>query len=140
MGGAFARQGSRVLVVRGMDGMDEISVCTPTEVVTVDAAGRTGEEVINPRSVGLDFHEDGSLAGGDASYNADVAVRLMKGEITGAIKDAVLINAAGALTAVRGWEEKGFQASLSEQVEHAREALESGAAWKQMEKIVGRKF
>lgn len=140
MGGAFARQGSRVLVVRGMDGMDEISVCTPTEVVTVDAAGRTGEEVINPRNVGLDFYEDGSLAGGDASYNADVAVRLMKGEITGAIKDAVLINAAGALTAVRGWEEKGFQESLSEQVEHAREALESGAAWKQMEKIVGRKF
>ena len=140
MGGAFARQGSRVLVVRGMDGMDEISVCTPTEVVTVDANGRTGEEVINPRNVGLGFYEDGSLVGGDAQYNADVAVRLMKGEISGAIKDAVLINAAGALTAVRGWEEKGFQETLREQVQIAREALESGAALKQMEKIVGKEF
>ena len=123
-----------------MDGMDEISVCTPTEVVTVDAHGRTGEEIINPRSVGLDFYEDGSLAGGDANYNADVAVRLMKGEIEGAIKDAVLINAAGALTAVRGWEEEGFQAALAAQVEVAREALESGAALRQMERIVGREF
>lgn len=140
MGGAFAHRGSRVLVVRGMDGMDEISVCTPTEVVTVDARGRTGEEIINPRSVGLDFYEDGSLAGGDANYNADVAVRLMKGEIEGAIKDAVLINAAGALTAVQGWEEEGFQAALAAQVEVAREALESGAALRQMERIVGREF
>ena len=140
MGGAFAHQGSRVLVVRGMDGMDEISVCTPTEVVTVDALGRTGEEVINPRTISLDFYEDGSLAGGDATYNADVAVRLMKGEITGAIKDAVLINAAGALTAVKGWEDKGFQETLAEQVQVAREALESGAALQQMERIVGRKF
>mgnify|MGYP001758382572 FL=1 len=123
-----------------MDGMDEISVCTPTEVVTVDARGRTGEEIINPRSVGLDFYEDGSLAGGDANYNADVAVRLMKGEIEGAIKDAVLINAAGALTAVQGWEEEGFQAALAAQVEVAREALESGAALRQMERIVGREF
>ena len=106
----------------------------------MDANGRTGEEVINPRNVGLDFYEDGSLVGGDAQYNADVAVRLMKGEISGAIKDAVLINAAGALTAVRGWEEKGFQETLREQVQIAREALESGAALKQMEKIVGKEF
>ena len=64
----------------------------------------------------------------------------MKGEISGAIKDAVLINAAGALTAVRGWEEKGFQETLREQVQIAREALESGAALKQMEKIIGKEF
>lgn len=136
MGGAFAHQGSRVLVVRGMDGMDEISVCTPTEVVTVNSEGVTGEEIINPRSVGLDFHPEGSLAGGDAAYNADVARTLMANEIKGAIKDAVLINAAGALTAYHGWEERGFQESLRRNVDAAREALESGAAAEQLRSIL----
>lgn len=137
MGGAFAHQGSRVLVVRGMDGMDEISVCTPTEVVTVNSEGVTSEEIINPRSVGLDFHPEGSLAGGDAAYNADVARKLMANEIKGAVQDAVLINAAGALTAYHGWEEQGFQESLRRNVDAAREALESGAAAEQLRSILG---
>lgn len=137
MGGAFAHQGSRVLVVRGMDGMDEISVCTPTNVVTVNSQGVTGEEIINPRSIGLDFHPEGSLAGGDAAYNADVARKLMANEIEGAIKDAVLINAAGALTAFHGWEEQGFQESMRRNADTARQALESGAAAKQLHTILG---
>lgn len=137
MGGAFAHQGSRVLVVRGMDGMDEISVCTPTDVVTVDSNGVTGEAIINPRAVGLDFYEEGSLAGGDAAYNADVAQRLFSGEITGAIKDAVLINAAGALTAYHGWEDSTLDEAMRGNVERARQALESGAALQQMNKILG---
>ena len=137
MGGAFAHQGGRVLVVRGMDGMDEISVCTPTDVVTVNSQGVTGEEIINPRSIGLDFHPEGSLAGGDAAYNADVSRKLMANEIERAIKDAVLINAAGALTAFHGWEEQGFQESMRRNADTARQALESGAAAKQLHTILG---
>lgn len=138
MGGAFAHQGVRALIVRGYDGMDEISVCAPTEVVTVDAQGRTGEFTINPRTYGLDIYDDDALTGGDPEFNADVARRLMAGEITGAVKDAVLINAAGALTAVRGWEDKGLAQALEEQLAVAREALESGAAERKMQEIVAR--
>ena len=138
IGGAFAHQGSRVLVVRGMDGMDEISVCAPTDVVTVDAHGQTGEEIINPRSLGLDFYEEDALRGGDAEYNAEVARKLFRGELEGAIKDAVLLNAAAALATVEGWEEDGLQATLKRNIDRARKSLESGAALKKMEAMIAR--
>lgn len=149
MGGAFAHQGARVLVVRGMDGMDEISVCAPTEVVTVDETGLTSEATINPAALGLSYHEEGALTGGDAAYNAQVAVDLMNGKLEGAIKDAVLINAAGALTAVRGWTDRitpdnsytvndAVREVMREQIEVARHALESGAARDTLEAALGR--
>ena len=138
MGGAFAHQGVRALIVRGLDGMDEISVSAPTEVVTVDVQGRTGEFTINPRSFGLDVYDDDALKGGDPEFNADIARRLFAGELEGAVKDAVLLNAAGALAAVRGWEGSDLKTVLTEQLAVAREALESGAAQAKMLDIVGR--
>ncbi|MDK7084130.1 anthranilate phosphoribosyltransferase, partial [Pseudoglutamicibacter cumminsii] len=102
---------------------DEISVCAPTDVVTVDANGQTGEEIINPRSLGLDFYEEDALRGGDAEYNAEIARKLFRGELEGAIKDAVLLNAAAALATVEGWEEDGLQATLKRNIDRARESL-----------------
>ena len=136
IGGAFAHQGSRVLVVRSMDGMDEISVSAPTEVVTVDSQGRTGETVLNPRELGLDFYPLEDLRGGDAAYNADITRKLMANELSGAIKDAVLINAAAALTAVHGWEDAGLKETVKKYVGVAREALESGAAPAKLEDLL----
>ena len=136
VGGAFAHQGNRVLVVRGMDGMDEISVCSPTDVVTVDSNGRTGEAIINPRAVGLDYHDAGALRGGDANFNADVARRLLSGELEGAVKDAVVLNAAAAMVTVNGWEEEGLDASLRREVTVARDMLESGKAYSTMKRVV----
>lgn len=136
MGGAFAHQGVRALIVRGLDGMDEISVSAPTEVATVDSEGRTGEFTVNPRTYGLDIYEEDALKGGDPAYNADVARRLMSGELEGPVKDAVLINAAGALAAVRGWEDSDLRTVLTEQVAVAREVLESGQAQAAMERII----
>lgn len=138
VGGAFAHQGCRVLVVRSMDGMDEISVSAPTEVVTVDENGKTGEAVINPRELGLDFYSLEDVRGGDAEYNADIARKLMNNEIEGAIKDSVLINAAAALTSVYGWSELGLNETLKKYIGVAREALESGKALSTMNKALGK--
>lgn len=136
VGGAFAHQGSRVLVVRSMDGMDEISVSAPTEVVTVDASGRTGEAIINPREMGLDFYPLEDIKGGDAEFNAEIARRLFSNELDGAIKDAVLINAAAALATVHGWEEDGLNDTIKRYVDVAREALESGAAMDKVNSLI----
>jgi anthranilate phosphoribosyltransferase len=138
MAGAFAHQGIRALIVRGLDGMDEISVCAPTEVVSVDAQGRTGEYALNPRSFGLDIYDDDALRGGDPQFNADIARRLLHGELEGAVKDAVLINAASALAAVHGWEDSDLHTVIAEQLEVARDALESGRALEHAEKILAR--
>lgn len=138
VGAAFAHQGCRVLVVRSMDGMDEISVSAPTEVVTVDSHGRTGSEILNPRTLGLDFYPLDDIKGDDATHNAQVAIKLFNNEITGAIKDAVLINAAAALTAVYGWEERGLQDTIKHFVGVARDALESGRAREALHRALGR--
>ena len=105
----------------------------------MDANGHTGEEVLNPRALGLDFYEADALVGGDAEHNADVARRLFAGEVEGAVKDAVLINAAAALAAVHGWEEEGLQDTLRREIERAREALESGAAQAKLEAVLALK-
>ena len=136
MGGAFAHQGVRALIVRGLDGMDEISVSAPTEVVTVDSTGRTGEFTVNPRAYGFEIYDEEALRGGDPEFNADIARRLMAGELEGAVKDAVLINAAAALAAVKGWEDSDLHTVLTEQVAVAREALESGRAEQAMQLVL----
>ncbi|WP_099298984.1 anthranilate phosphoribosyltransferase [Corynebacterium dentalis] len=137
VGGAFSHQGSRVLVVRSMDGMDEISVSAPTEVVTVDSTGRTGEAVINPREMGLDFYPLADIKGGDAEYNAQIARQLFDNQLEGAIKDAVLINAAAALATVHGWEEQGLDETIKHYVNVARQTLESGAAKEKLQQLIG---
>jgi anthranilate phosphoribosyltransferase len=67
-----------------------------------------------------------ALRGADASYNAEVARRLLDGE-TGPVRDAVLLNSAAALVAL---EPTG--APLAEQLlsgmARAAESLDSGAA------------
>lgn len=140
MAGAFAHKGDRVLVVRGQEGMDEMSVSSPTDIIAVDGMrGRDLEKVtVTPEDLGLGTYPLEDLVGGDPAYNADVTLRLFRGEISGAVKDAVLINTAGALTAVHGWEEGKLVDALRTEVEAARKTLESGAARAALEKVLGK--
>ena len=63
------------------------------------ATARSREQAFDPRDVGIDLVAVEALRGGDASYNADVARRLLAGE-TGPVRDAVLLNSAAALVAL----------------------------------------
>lgn len=140
MAEAFARNGDRVLVVRGQEGMDEISVSSPTDIVAADGTcDRPLEHLtITPEELGLDRYPLSELVGGDPAFNAEIARQLFRGEISGAIKDAVIINSAGALTAVHGWEDGRLVDTLREQVAVARESLESGAARAALERVLGK--
>lgn len=86
------------LVVHGMDGMDEITLCDETLIHEVKD-GRILEYKITPEQFGFDraFHAD--IAGGDASYNADILRATLKGELSGAKFDIVILNAMFALYA-----------------------------------------
>jgi anthranilate phosphoribosyltransferase len=63
--------------------------------------------------------------------NAQTTRNILSGEIQGAKKDIVLINAAAALL-VEGWVN-----STEEGVEMAREAINNGSALKKLEQIIG---
>ncbi|WP_030758115.1 anthranilate phosphoribosyltransferase [Streptomyces griseus] len=123
--GVFAERGNSALVFRGDDGLDELTV-TGTSRVWVVQDGAVREEVFDPKDVGLAHAPLEALRGGDASYNADVARRLLAGE-TGAVRDAVLLNAAAALVALEPGE-----GTLAERLRagmaKAAASIDSGAA------------
>jgi anthranilate phosphoribosyltransferase len=131
--GVLARRGNSSLVFRGDDGLDELTT-TSTSRVWVVRDGEVTEEHFDPRDVGIELVPVEALRGADASYNADVARRLLHGE-TGPVRDAVLLNAAAALVALAPGE-----APLTERIragmEQAAESIDSGAALRVLERWV----
>lgn len=125
LAGVLAERGSSALVFRGDDGLDELTT-TATSRVWVVRDGGVREEAFDPRDVGVDLVPVEALRGADASYNAEVARRLLDGE-GGPVREAVLLNAAAALVAL----EPGA-GPLVDQIRagmaRAAEAIDSGAA------------
>jgi anthranilate phosphoribosyltransferase len=109
----------RAMIVSGLEGLDEISIAGPTRIATIGLDG-FGDQV-TPEDAGLTRHPLEAVRGGDAEYNAAALRRLLDGE-KGAYRDAVLLNAAGALIVAgeaKDWEEG---------VEEAAEAINKGLA------------
>jgi anthranilate phosphoribosyltransferase len=126
MAGVLAARGTSALVFRGTDGLDELSVSAPSRVWVV-AAGAVREDSVDPAKIGISTAADGALRGADARHNAAVTRRLLEGE-PGAIRDAVVLNAAAALVAVDGPTSAPVSAQLAAALPRAAESLDSGAA------------
>ncbi len=105
------------MLVAGHEPLDEISVGGPSTVLRL---GHWSEQ-ITPEDVGLTRHPLVALRGGDAAYNAAALRRMLLGE-TGAYRDAVLFNAAGALIVA------GHVSDWHEGIEEAAEAIDRGLA------------
>ncbi|KOG89936.1 anthranilate phosphoribosyltransferase [Streptomyces varsoviensis] len=125
LAGVLAERGSSALVFRGDDGLDELTT-TATSRVWIVRDGRVREEAFDPRDVGIELVPVSALRGADASYNADVARRLLAGE-TGPVRDAVLLNSAAALVALEPTDEP-LAAQISAGIARAAESIDSGAA------------
>jgi anthranilate phosphoribosyltransferase len=131
--GALARLGvQRALVVSGEDGLDEVSIAGPTQVVEV-----LGESIrrytIVPEEVGLASAPDATdpaLAGGTPAQNASVTRAILAGEAVGPAADLALINAGAAIYAA------GVVATLLEGVQAARAAIADGRAMRALEDYV----
>jgi anthranilate phosphoribosyltransferase len=121
----FARRGASVLVVRGDDGLDELTTTTTSSVwVVTDGAVR--EDRLDPALLDVRPALPEELRGGDPEHNATVVRELVAGA-PGPVRDAVLLNAAGAVAAYRG-----LSADLTTDVRAglraAADAIDSGAA------------
>ncbi|QHY95097.1 Anthranilate phosphoribosyltransferase [Streptomyces sp. S4.7] len=131
--GVLAERGNSSLVFRGDDGLDELTT-TATSHVWVVQDGRVTEETFDPRDIGLELVPIEALRGADASYNADVARRLLAGE-TGPVRDAVLLNAAAALVALEPGDGT-LNDQLAAGMARAAKAVDSGAANATLERWV----
>ncbi|NLP98390.1 anthranilate phosphoribosyltransferase, partial [Mycobacterium tuberculosis] len=100
MAGVFAARRSSVLVVHGDDGLDELTTTTTSTIWRV-AAGSVDKLTFDPAGFGFARAQLDQLAGGDAQANA-AAVRAVLGGARGPVRDAVVLNAAGAIVAHAG--------------------------------------
>lgn len=89
----------RAWVVRGEDGLDEVSPTGPTRVSALDR-GEVTELRIAPEDFGLARSRPEAIRGGDAAENAATTLSILRGERHPA-RDAVVLNAAAALVVAR---------------------------------------
>jgi anthranilate phosphoribosyltransferase len=117
----------RAFVVHGADGIDELSPSGPNLVCEV-VDGAVHERTIDPVELGVERCAAGELAGGQPAENA-AAIRAVFAGGQGAKRDAVLLNAAGAIAAA------GHADDLREGLELARAAVDSGAAAERLDEL-----
>jgi anthranilate phosphoribosyltransferase len=118
----------RAFVVHGANGVDELSPAGPNLVFEV-VEGGVRERVLDPGELGISACDPSELAGGSPEQNARTAREILAGA-AGAKRDAVVLNAAGAIAAA------GHAADLREGLEAAREAIASGRAAARLEELV----
>ena len=135
MAEVLAARGASALLVRGDDGLDEITTTTTTTVWVV-AGGAVRHMSLDPAELGVAAARPEDLRGGNAAHNADVVRRLLAGE-PGPVRDAVLLNAAAALAAHTGLT-GDLLADLRAGSERATRAVDSGAAGELLSRWVRR--
>lgn len=92
--------------------------------------GEVSELTLDPRDLGIDLVELSALQGGDAEVNAAIARELFAGA-TGPVRDAVLLNAAGAIVAAemtQRYDSAGLRNAVAHAMTRAADAIDSGAA------------
>jgi len=131
----LAERGATALVVRGHDGLDEITTADSTDLWTVSGEG-IRKIAFDTARFGIRRARPGDLAGGDAAYNAKVVRTVADGE-PGPVLDAVLANAAGALAARNSAASTGdFEDAFAAALDQARTAVSSGAAARLLERWI----
>jgi anthranilate phosphoribosyltransferase len=118
----------RAFVVHGAFGVDELSPAGPNLVGEV-VDGDVSQREIDPADLGVGPCAPEELRGGSPEENARLIREVFEGA-PGAKRDAVLLNAAGAIAA------GGHAADLEEGIGYAREALDSGAAAARLDELI----
>jgi anthranilate phosphoribosyltransferase len=120
MAQALERLGvEHAVVLHSRDGLDEISIGAPTDVIEVGPEGLR-EWVVDPAALGIDPVDPLTLAPTSLEQAADVLHSLLVGRRTDACHDMLALNAAMALRV------GGAARDLREGLDMARRALQQG--------------
>ncbi|MFA5097089.1 MAG: anthranilate phosphoribosyltransferase [Candidatus Margulisiibacteriota bacterium] len=116
------------MVVCGLDGIDEISVCSPTKVSHLEG-GIIKDYEIKPGDLGIKTAQNSSIAGGTSQENARIALDILSGREKGAKRDIVLLNAGAAIAVGRKAKD------LLEGLALAKESVDSGKAMDRLQAL-----
>jgi anthranilate phosphoribosyltransferase len=132
--GVLAQRGSRGLVFRGNDGLDELTTTGPSTVWEI-RGGAVQELTFSPQGLGISLATVEQLRGGDAQANAAVVREVLAGK-EGPARDAVLLNAAAGLVAFDLEAEGPFLGRMQNAYARAAASIDSGAAAAVLDKWV----
>jgi anthranilate phosphoribosyltransferase len=117
-------------VVSADDGIDELSLASPTRVIEV-ADGGTEEWFVQAAELGLEAAPLDAIPGGEPAENAAVVRSILEGE-PGPARDVAALNAGAAIYVAGG------AADLPEGLAKATEAIDSGAGRDVLGRLVAR--
>ncbi len=121
--------GSRhVLVVHGMDGLDEISIGEETLVAELKD-GKILEYVLKPEDFGIERSPLESIRARDIEESKRMLQDAIDGK-AGPARDIVTLNAGASIYVA------GFAKSIGEGIENAKYQISSGAAKRKLEELV----
>ena len=118
---------ARAMVVHGMEGLDEISLCGPTRVAEL-RDGRVREYTIEPEQIGLKPCRLEELHGGSPAQSAAIVQGVLQGD-RGPARDVVLLNSGAALYV------SGKAENIEGGVRLAAQSIDSGRARQKLEQL-----
>jgi len=129
MAGALKTLGTKAAwVVHGEGGLDELSLCGPSQVAELKD-GKIRRFEVTPEDAGLPRSPLDAIKGQTPEYNASALIDAISG-MENAYRNAVLLNAAAGLVIA------GKVASLKEGVALGKDAIDSGRAHTLLKKLV----
>jgi anthranilate phosphoribosyltransferase len=118
----------RAMVVHGLEGLDEISLCGPTQVAEL-RDDQVREYTIEPEPLGLKKCRLEDLHGGTAEQSAAIVEGVLQGN-KGPNREVVLLNSGAALYV------SGAAATIQEGMRLAAESIDSGKARQKLKRLV----
>jgi anthranilate phosphoribosyltransferase len=139
-------RGVNAMVVRGDDGLDEISLSAPTRIWDV-TSGQLVESVVTPADFGVMDFDPENLRGGDRERNAELARKVLGGEPAeadaikvAAIRQSVAINAAAALAIADSVTNSNNAQSVAQRINQflplTEKTLNDGSAWQLLQRWI----
>ena len=116
------------MVVHGMEGLDEISLCGPTKVAEL-RGGQVKEYMVEPEQFGLKRCRMKELRGGNAEQSAAIVRGVLQGD-KGPARDVVLLNGGAALYV------GGSAATIQDGMGLAAQSIDSGKASEKLARLV----
>jgi len=124
------RLGSRrVMIVHGLEGLDELSISGPTMVGELKD-GNVREYMVTPQEVGLKLHNAAAIRVESVEQSKAMVLAALANE-AGAARDIVALNAGASIYVA------GLAPTLGEGVKKALAMIASGAARRKLDAFVG---
>ena len=117
-----------VLVVHAEDGMDEISIASPTYIAELNN-GEVKTYTVQPEDFGMSRADLEQIRATDSAHSLEI-IKSVFNNTDGPAKDIVCLNAGAAIYAA------GLTATLADGVKKAQQVIASGAVAEKLEQLI----